>query len=58
MGAAGLLGMMVDPVYEGGGMDSLSYALKYRKLAKADDQLRWLCPGIIHWYVMVFKNMD
>ncbi len=36
MGAAGLLGMMVDPVYEGGGMDSLSYALAIEEIAKVD----------------------
>lgn len=36
MGALGLLGMMVDPEYGGGGMDTLSYALAIEELAKVD----------------------
>jgi len=36
MGALGLLGMMVDPQYEGGGMDAMSYALAIEEIAKVD----------------------
>lgn len=36
MGALGLLGMMVDSQYEGGGMDAMSYALAIEEIAKVD----------------------
>jgi alkylation response protein AidB-like acyl-CoA dehydrogenase len=36
MGELGFLGMMVDPVYGGGGMDSLSYVLAMEEISKID----------------------
>ena len=36
MGALGFLGMMVDPKYNGGGMDSVSYAIAMEELSKVD----------------------
>jgi alkylation response protein AidB-like acyl-CoA dehydrogenase len=36
MGALGFMGMMVDPKYGGGGMDTLSYVLAMEELSKID----------------------
>ncbi|RMG64589.1 MAG: acyl-CoA dehydrogenase [Bacteroidetes bacterium] len=36
MGELGLLGMMVDPAYNGGGMDTLSYVLAMEEISKWD----------------------
>ena len=36
MGELGFLGMMVDPVYNGGGMDTVSYVLAMEEIAKVD----------------------
>ncbi len=37
MGELGFLGMMVDPKYGGGGMDSLSYVLAMEEISKVDN---------------------
>lgn len=37
MGEMGFLGMMVDPKYGGGGMDSLSYAIAMEEFSKIDN---------------------
>ena len=39
MGALGFLGMMVDPKYGGGGMDTLSYVLAMEEISKIDNSL-------------------
>lgn len=36
MGALGFLGMMTDPQYNGGGMDTLSYTLAMEEISKVD----------------------
>ena len=36
MGEMGFLGMMVDPMYGGGGMDTLSYAIVMEEISKID----------------------
>ena len=36
MGELGFLGMMVDPKYNGGGMDSISYVLAMEEISKID----------------------
>ena len=36
MGALGFMGMMVDPTYGGGGMDTLSYVIAMEELSKID----------------------
>jgi alkylation response protein AidB-like acyl-CoA dehydrogenase len=36
MGALGFMGMMVDPKYNGGGMDTLSYVLAMEEISKVD----------------------
>ncbi len=37
MGELGFLGMMVDPKYSGGGMDSLSYVMALEEISKIDN---------------------
>lgn len=37
MGALGFLGMMTDPAYGGGGMDTLSYVLAMEEISKVDN---------------------
>jgi alkylation response protein AidB-like acyl-CoA dehydrogenase len=36
MGSLGFMGMMVDPVYNGGGMDTISYVLAIEEISKID----------------------
>jgi alkylation response protein AidB-like acyl-CoA dehydrogenase len=36
MGELGFMGMMVDPTYNGGGMDSISYVLAMEEISKVD----------------------
>ncbi|HPI80745.1 MAG TPA: acyl-CoA dehydrogenase family protein, partial [Cyclobacteriaceae bacterium] len=36
MGELGFMGMMVDPKYNGGGMDSISYVLAMEEISKVD----------------------
>jgi len=37
MGELGFLGMMVDPAYNGGGMDTMSYVLAMEEISKVDN---------------------
>jgi alkylation response protein AidB-like acyl-CoA dehydrogenase len=37
MGALGFMGMMVDPKYGGGGMDTVSYAIAMEEISKVDN---------------------
>ncbi|RMF67759.1 MAG: acyl-CoA dehydrogenase [Calditrichaeota bacterium] len=43
MGELGFMGMMVDPKYDGGGMDTISYVLVLEELAKADASVAVVC---------------
>ena len=36
LGELGFMGMMVDPAYGGGGMDTISYALAIEEISKVD----------------------
>src|SRR5688500_5714649 len=36
MGDLGFMGMMVDPMYNGGGMDTVSYVLAMEEISKID----------------------
>ena len=36
MGELGFMGMMVDPKYDGGGMDAISYVLAMEEISKVD----------------------
>ena len=57
MGEMGFLGMMVDPKYGGGGMDTLSYSLAMEEISKIDASASVVMSVTILWFVMVLKNM-
>ena len=44
MGELGFLGMMVDPKYGGGGMDTMSYVLVMEELSKVDASCSVIVP--------------
>ncbi len=43
MAELGLMGMMVDPEYGGGGLDSISYTIAIEELAKVDASVAVIC---------------
>ena len=52
MGELGFMGMMVDPKYGGGGMDTISYVLAMEEVADSSQQVIFL--GIEH-IVAIFQ---
>ncbi|HLT72845.1 MAG TPA: acyl-CoA dehydrogenase family protein, partial [Cyclobacteriaceae bacterium] len=61
MGALGFLGMMVDPKYGGGGMDSISYVLAMEEISKIDASAS-VCMSVnnslVCWGLEAFGNED
>lgn len=61
MGALGFLGMMVDPQYGGGGMDSISYVLAMEEISKVDASAS-VCMSVnnslVCWGLETFGNED
>jgi alkylation response protein AidB-like acyl-CoA dehydrogenase len=52
LGELGFLGMMVDPKYGGGGMDTLSYVLAMEEIAKVDASVAVImsvCNSLVAW---------
>lgn len=52
LGELGFLGMMVDPKYGGGGMDTLSYVLAMEEIAKIDASsavVMSVCNSLVAW---------
>ncbi|MEI6696932.1 MAG: acyl-CoA dehydrogenase family protein [Bacteroidota bacterium] len=48
----GFLGMMVDPKYDGGGMDTVSYVLAMEEISKIDASVSVLmsvCNSLVNW---------
>lgn len=43
MGELGFMGMMVDPQYDGGGLDTISYVLVMEELSKVDASVGVIC---------------
>lgn len=57
----GFLGMTVDPKYDGGGMDSLSYVLVLEELSKHDSSLAVILSvhnSLVCWGLENFANED
>lgn len=58
MGELGFMGMMVDPKYNGGGMDTISYVLAMEEISKVDASASvvmsvnnsLVCWGLETWY--------
>jgi alkylation response protein AidB-like acyl-CoA dehydrogenase len=59
MGEMGFLGMMVDPKYGGGGMDSLSYVLAMEEISKIDNSCSVAMSvnnSLVCWGIETFGN--
>ena len=61
MGELGFMGMMVDPKYGGGGMDTISYVLAMEEISKVDASAS-VCMSVnnslVCWGVETFGNED
>lgn len=59
MGELGFLGMMVDPTYGGGGMDSLSYVLALEEISKVDNSCSVIMSvnnSLVCWGIETFGS--
>lgn len=61
MGELGFMGMMVDPKYGGGGMDTISYVLAMEEISKIDASAS-VCMSVnnslVCWGIEAFGNED
>jgi alkylation response protein AidB-like acyl-CoA dehydrogenase len=61
MGELGFLGMMVDPKYGGGGMDTLSYVLAMEEISKVDNSCSVIMSvnnSLVCWGIEVYGTED
>ncbi len=61
MGELGFLGMMVDPKYGGGGMDTISYVLAMEELSKVDSSCSVIVSvnnSLVCWGLEHFANEE
>lgn len=61
MGEMGFLGMMVDPKYNGGGMDTLSYVLAMEEISKVDNSCSVIMSvnnSLVCWGIEVYGNEE
>ena len=61
MGELGFLGMMVDPMYNGGGMDTLSYVLAMEELSKVDNSCSVIMSvnnSLVCWGLEMFGTSE
>ncbi len=61
MADLGFLGMMVDPAYGGGGMDTLSYVLVMEELSKVDNSCSVIVSvnnSLVTWGLEAYGNKD
>lgn len=61
MGELGFLGMMVDPKYGGGGMDSLSYVLAMEEISKVDNSCSVIMSvnnSLVCWGIETFGTEE
>jgi alkylation response protein AidB-like acyl-CoA dehydrogenase len=59
MGELGFLGMMVDPKYGGGGMDTLSYVIGMEEISKVDNSCSVVMSvnnSLVCWGIETFGN--
>src|SRR5690606_12469327 len=60
-GELGFLGMMVDPTYEGGGMDTVSYVLAMEEISKVDASAAVcmsVCNSLYAWGIERFGTEE
>lgn len=61
LGQLGFFGMMVDPKYGGGGMDTVSYVLAMEEISKVDASVAVcmsVCNSLVNWGLETFGNED
>ncbi len=61
MGELGFLGMMVDPKYGGGGMDTISYVLAMEEISKVDAACSVIMSvnnSLVCWGIETYGNED
>jgi alkylation response protein AidB-like acyl-CoA dehydrogenase len=61
LGQLGFLGMMVDPKYGGGGMDSVSYVLAMEEISKVDASVSVcmsVCNSLVCWGLETFGTEE
>ncbi len=61
LGQLGFLGMMVDPKYGGGGMDTVSYVLAMEEISKVDASVAVcmsVCNSLVNWGLERFGSED
>ena len=61
MGELGFLGMMVDPEYGGGGMDTLSYVLAMEEISKVDNSCSVIMSvnnSLVCWGIQTFGTEE
>lgn len=57
----GFLGMMVDPKYDGGGMDTISYVIAMEEISKADSAVAVVlsvCNSLVQWGIETYGNEE
>ncbi|MBL7897342.1 MAG: acyl-CoA dehydrogenase family protein, partial [Crocinitomicaceae bacterium] len=57
LGQLGFFGMMVDPKYGGGGMDTVSYVLAMEEISKVDASVAVcmsVCNSLVNWGLETF----
>ncbi len=57
----GFLGMMTDPKYDGGGMDTVSYVLAMEEISKIDSStavVMSVCNSLVNWGLETFGNEE
>ncbi|MEI6122835.1 MAG: acyl-CoA dehydrogenase family protein [Bacteroidota bacterium] len=55
----GFLGMMADPKWDGGGMDTVSYVLAMEEISKVDASVSVImsvCNSLVNWGIQEFGN--
>lgn len=61
LGELGFLGMMVDPQYGGGGMDTVSYVLAMEEISKVDASVAVcmsVCNSLVNWGLERFGSEE
>lgn len=57
----GFIGMMVDPKYDGGGMDTISYVLAMEEISKVDSSVAVImsvCNSLVQWGLETYGNEE
>ena len=57
----GFLGMMTDPKYDGGGMDTVSYVLAMEEISKVDSSvgvIMSICNSLVNWGIETYGSEE